>query len=145
MSSHKGLRPSASEAFFEVLDSGLKLGLETAPTDAAPFRIVSTSDEKDLPRRMFRLITAIEALEESDKGEIDQILDGAKTILRMKLAMFMILGWLEANGIATGELKAMIMEAIDGPIKPNSTLDKLQSAHRELMKTMGAAAPRMAI
>jgi hypothetical protein len=135
--------PTAAEAFYELFAAASDLGLRSDPTESEPYRIIPEGDSKDLPKRMFRLVQAIEALEEADRGEVNQILEAPVTQLSMKLAIYSIFGWINAQGLSTKEVSQMVLTAVNGPVKPNGSLAKLQMERARTVAAMGAAAPHM--
>lgn len=135
-----GCEISASEAFFALLAATNELRMRTAPTKGEPFRVVA-DDISTLPARMFALVTAIEDLRSTDRGEVDQVLNGAATILALKTALYAILGWIAAQGLPTGEISQMVLGVINGPIRPRGSVAELQMRRAKLMAVMGAAAP----
>lgn len=133
---------SGAELLCDLLNAAQSLGLQTAPLPDDPTHLVPEVDPAGLPKRMFTLVRAIERLNDANPAEIDQILDASVTQLRLKIALYAVLGWLAANGLPTGEVSAMIRQAMDGPSIPTGSLAKLQAAREALRGHLGAAAPK---
>lgn len=136
-----GLTPAA-EVIFDVVLAAKRLGLQTSPTEAEPHKIITEIDIKEMPQRMFELARAVEALDRADAGEIEQILDGAETILGLKLAIHAILGWIAARGLPTREVAQMVMQAVQGPSRPSGSIIKLAEKRAQMTEAMGAASPK---
>jgi hypothetical protein len=131
----------AAEAIFSLILAAKRLGIQPHPTAEDPMKIVTEIDiVKDMPRRMFDLAKAIEALNASNNREIEQILDGAMTILRLKIAIHAILGWIASRGLPTGEPAQMVIHAVQGPTQPSGSLLKMYQAKEKLVAAMGEAA-----
>lgn len=135
-----GSEASASEVFFALLTAINDLRMRTAPTKDEPFRVLA-DDIPTLPARMFALVAATENLRATDRGEVDQVLNGAATILALKTSLYAVLGWIAAQGLPTGEISQMVLGAINGPIRPRGSIAELQMRRAKLMASMGAASP----
>jgi len=134
---------SAAEALCELIEAAQNLGMQTSPTKDDPYRVIAEVDIKEVPKRMYRLVKAIERMNQADVSELDQILEGAATQLSLKISLYTILGWIAAQGLPTREVSQMVMHAVAGPIRPNGSLAKLQESRHNLTVKMGAAAPAM--
>lgn len=134
-------RPAA-DALLALLIAARNLGMQTAPTADEPNKVITVHAISDLPSRVFAMVKAIEALDEIDSSELAQVIDGAVTILRLKIALHAVLGWIAARGLTTREVSQMVVEAVNGPINPHGSAVKLNQMRVALLETMGAAAPR---
>lgn len=131
----------AADALLALLVAAKNLGMQTAPTPEEPNRVITLHAVSELPARVFTMVKAIEALDDIDPGELAQVINGAITILRLKIALHAVLGWIAARGLPTREVSQMVVEAVNGPITPNGSAAKLNQMRSAILDAMGPAAP----
>lgn len=132
---------SGAEALCSLLEAAQSLGMKTAPTPEDENRIVPIGNPKDIPKQLFELVKAIEVFREANIDEVNQILDGSVTIMSLKLALFALLGWISAQGIPNKEAIKLVLHAVNGPVKPSGSINKLHEKRQSLMELMGGASP----